>query len=816
MVWLLLFLINQAGLAGITGSISGKLLDKDTRQGLPGAEVIILDTKLWTITDKYGFYSISNIPPGIYDIRAKMLGYASLVMRNVVIRADMFQEINFEMVSEAIEGPEIEVVAEQPLISKSSPSLSHTLGFIELNNSLPIDHFFQALKTQISAINGHIRGGRKYHTAYLLDGQSVQDPLFREIGTLVPLSAVSDMNIYSGGFNAAYGDVLSGIVNLSTREGKDRIEGFFKIFTDNFGAKVENDNLRRLEMSIGGPLLLSFGGPMYDMNYYFSGCANFDQLHPSNNFRYASTTLPPEKNFHYTSKLSFRLWQKMKINIQHISSNWRISQTNSFSVGTETFNQTSVNDKSGRRLHLTLIHTLNPKSFYTLNIGRDIYLKQFENHGSIDSAGEESQTGTNTTIWNRNDLINERVYFLKAAYFHQFRPSDLIQFGMDLNFYRIYMTDLTLIPFASSDWRPRYQSAASNQLMVKPFTVAFYTQNRFEVGNIVINLGLRSDYFNPKVVFPEQSVLANADTLRLAAQQARSQFQLSPRFELSLPFLLKDDRIYVNYGWYFQIPPLYYYYFNSKQRLDRDHPLIGNPQLGPEKTEALELSYQKAIAGRSIVGATAFIKRVKNLVNSTSYYAGQDHATNYVRFENLDQATVRGLEIFIEKRPGNSNFSGKISYTTTRATGTSSFPLQNFYRLDQSHFFAQTTGSLPLAWDQRHKLLLNLSYLAPQKISLNLLARFNSPTPTLNNNFEITGRGPWRNYIDWRISRSFKLLKGDLTPYAEILNLLDDRQPSQWINPYYLTDDSFWMLGLDSYLYEYGRRIRVGCLIHFK
>ncbi len=814
-IWLVLFLFCQNSFASITGSISGQLIDKTTRQGLPGAEVTILDTKLWTIADKYGYYSITNIPPGVYDIRAKMLGYASLVMRNVVVRADLFQEINFEMVSEAIEGPEIEVVAEQPLISKNSPSISYTLGFAELNHSLPIDHFFQALKTQISAIDGHIRGGRKYHTAYLLDGQSVQDPLFREIGTLVPLSAVSDMNIFSGGFNAAYGDALSGIISLSTREGKDKTEGFFKIYTDNFGAKIKNDNLRRMEMSLGGPLLLSFGGPMYDLNYYISGCTNFDQLHPAHDFRSNTLSLPPDRNYHYTSKLSFRLWQQIKINIQHISSNWRTTQNHSFSFGTESINQVIDSDKTGRRLHLSLIHTLNPRSFYTINIGRDIYHKQFESHSISVSNLAEEESQANLTKWNWNDLISERAYFFKSAYFRQFGPSDLIQLGLDLNHYRIYMTDLMLDQYVSPQGRQGDRSP-ENQLLVQPVTAALYAQNRFEVRNIIINLGLRMDYFDPRVVFPEQAVITNSDTLVLASQQAQSQFQLSPRFELSMPFLFKDDRLYFNYGWFFQTPPLYYYYFNAKQKLDRTHPLLGNPQLGAEKTEAVELSYQKAIATRSVVGAAAFVKKVKNLVNSAGYYAGQLQPASYMRFENLDRAAVKGLEFFIEKPPGNSNFYGRFGYTYSRATGTGSYPLQNFYRLNQGNFMTTAGSSLPLAWDQRHQLSFNLSYLMAQKLAINLLARFNSPLPTLSDGFEMVGRGRWRNYIDWRISRSFKLFKGNFTPYAEILNLLDHRQPTQWNNPYFLSDDNFWMLGLDSYLYEYGRRIRIGCLIYFK
>ncbi|UCE06562.1 MAG: TonB-dependent receptor, partial [bacterium] len=267
-IFCLILIINSKSIGGITGSVSGKFIDKTTNQELPGAIVILNDTKLWTVADKYGFYVINNIPPGTYDIRAKMLGYATIVMKNVNIRADYDYEINFEMISEAIEGPEIVIIAEKPLIQKESPSTSHSLNFSEINRKLPIDHYYQTIKMQPAVVNGHIRGGRKYDALYMIDGHSIQDPMFREISTLVPLSAISDINLQSGGFSAEYGQAMSGIVNLTTKEGKEKTEGFFKIYTDNFGVKVKNDNLRRMEISLGGPLLFSFGGPMYDLNYY--------------------------------------------------------------------------------------------------------------------------------------------------------------------------------------------------------------------------------------------------------------------------------------------------------------------------------------------------------------------------------------------------------------------------------------------------------------------------------------------------------------------------------------------------------------------
>lgn len=809
-----LILISSSQIyGGITGAISGKIIDRTTKQQLPGAIVILIDTKLWTVADKYGNFLINNIPPGNYDIRAKMLGYTTIVMKNVYIRSDYKHEINFEMVTEAIAGPEIIIVADKPLIQKDSPSTSQTFEASDVSRILPVDQFYQTFKMQSGVVNGHVRGGRKYDVQYMIDGHSIQDPLFKEISTLVPLSAISNINFQTGGFNAEYGQSMSGVVNLSTKEGKEKTEGFFKIYTDNFGIKVNNDNLRRAEVSLGGPLFFSFGGPMYDLNYYIAGTMNFDDVKFSTDRKqYNASVAPKEQNYHYTSKLSFRMWQKIKIILQNISSNWQLYNSEyRLPSSTDDEHLSTDQKKDSHRFNLTLIHTLNPQSFYTFSLGRDIIKKQLFNRITMpDDMKPDLEANQYIPDW--YDLINEKILFLKASYYRQFASSDIIQVGFHLNSYKLKMDNLIfnrLTDFPISD------NYFLDKLTVKPLTAALFAQNRIEYGGFIVNFGLRFDYFNPNIVFPEKYLISHQDTFRVAAKASKAQFQISPRCEISFPFLMKNDRIYLNYGWFFQIPPLYYFYLNSRQNLDVSYPLLGNPELAAEKTEAFELSYQKAIGTKTILGTTFFMKRIENLVNTKNYYSAKNSATNYSQFDNLDRANIKGFEIFLEKRPGNYNFFGRLSYTYCKAMGTGSFPLQNYYSFIQSPFSSNDLRHYPLAWDQRHRISMNISYLNPKKFEVNLLSRINSPLPLLDEKLRTISRGSWRKYIDLRIIKPINVFKGNFSPYFEVLNILDDQEQDSILNPYYLTDDNSWTLGLDSYQYEYGRRYRVGLMINF-
>jgi len=809
-------LLSNNGLAGITGSICGRLLDKDTKQGLPGATVSVVDTRLEAVTDKYGHYSINHVPPGSYDLRAKMLGYATMLIKDVNVRADYNTEINIEMTNEPLAGPEIVITAEKPFIQKDLPASIHTLNASDLSRRLPIDNFHQTLRMQPGVVNGHIRGGRNYDALYLVDGHSIQDPMFREISALVPLSSISELNFLPGGFSAEYGQAMSGVVNLSTKEGKEKTEAFFKFYTDNLGLHVKNDNLQRLELSLGGPLLLSFGGPMYDLNYFVSGTMNFGNVKFAD---YQNQVAPGNQNYHYTTKLTFRLWQKIKIIFQSISSNWQLSDNETFRHSTGNEKKSIDQKKESERLNLTIIHTLNPNSFYTFSFGKDIIKKQIFNKIMTGEPGAgNSKINGNGTVYDWNNLFREKNYFLKAAYYHQLSHSSLMQIGTDVNSYRLFMNNFIVSQLYDDIASDVYHAATPDLLRVNPLLAAVFAQNKLTYNNLIVNVGLRLDYFNPDITFPAKTMVSPEDTVRLAPQRGNSQFQLSPRIGMSFPFLLRHDRVHLNYGWFFQIPPLYYFYMNSQQNITSRFSLVGNPNLMAEKTEAFEIGYQKSFGKSSGLGSNFFIKNIENLVNIHRYYSGGSDPEGYSQFDNVDRASIKGLELYFEKRPGNDNLSGRISYTYCKALGTGSFPLQNYYSFEQRSMTGSSLQQYPLAWDQRHKLSANISYAHPGKFEIDLLAQLHSPLPLLDERFRTMGRGKWRSYIDCRFVKSFPLSRanGKLSLYFEILNLLNDREQNLQFNPYYLINDNFWMLGLNSYQYEYGRRIRAGLIISFK
>ena len=68
-----------------TGSVYGKVIDEFTNEPLIGANVIIIGSDLGAATNAEGEFSINNIPPNVYQIRASVIGYNSVTKTDVAV-----------------------------------------------------------------------------------------------------------------------------------------------------------------------------------------------------------------------------------------------------------------------------------------------------------------------------------------------------------------------------------------------------------------------------------------------------------------------------------------------------------------------------------------------------------------------------------------------------------------------------------------------------------------------------------------------------------------------------------------------------------
>ncbi len=240
--------------AGTTGKIAGRVYDKDTGEPLPGANVVIVGTKIGTATDLDGYYVLINIPPGVYTLRASMIGYNPQEIANVVVKVDLTTTANFYLTSTAIRTEEIVVTARRELVEKTATETRRVASQEEIAQ-LPYTNFQNVVQMQagVTGVNV-VRGGRDDEVAYYVDGMLINSPVYGTFYGYINTSAIQEMSLITGGFNAEYGQALSGVINVVTREGGTKTQGDLTVRTDEILPSKFNLGQTRTTLTLGGPV----------------------------------------------------------------------------------------------------------------------------------------------------------------------------------------------------------------------------------------------------------------------------------------------------------------------------------------------------------------------------------------------------------------------------------------------------------------------------------------------------------------------------------------------------------------------------------
>lgn len=94
------------------GKIVGVVVDKQSGDPLPGANIGIDGATLGAASDVDGYYVILNVPVGVYDLRVNFIGYGEIVLTGIRVSANTTTETNFQLETTTIEGQSVIVITE--------------------------------------------------------------------------------------------------------------------------------------------------------------------------------------------------------------------------------------------------------------------------------------------------------------------------------------------------------------------------------------------------------------------------------------------------------------------------------------------------------------------------------------------------------------------------------------------------------------------------------------------------------------------------------------------------------------------------------
>ena len=382
-----------------SGKISGKVTDAATNEALPFVNIIIVGSSIGAASDLEGEYFILNIPPGTYSVKASAIGYNSVTMENINVASGFTSNVDFELTPATLElSQDVVVIAEKPLVQKDLTASTSTVG-ADVISQLPVTNIKDVLQLQAGIVSSgadlHVRGGRKGQLVYQIDGVPVTDSYDGSTVVDVASDAVKELQVISGAFNAEYGQAMSGIVNIVTKDGSNTFQGSITTYGGDYISSkkktfwninnVSPTAIRDVEGSLSGPVLkdkLFFylnGRYYYNTGYlYGRRIYNIDDIaledpnsggtlyNVSRSGDSAYVPMNPDESIYGQGKLSYRLFGGMKLSYNYILDNQKYKEYNHQRRLTPDNNLQRF--RKGISNTLSINHAISSSSFYTLNL----------------------------------------------------------------------------------------------------------------------------------------------------------------------------------------------------------------------------------------------------------------------------------------------------------------------------------------------------------------------------------------------------------------------------------------------------------------
>ncbi|MBN1406798.1 MAG: TonB-dependent receptor [Calditrichaceae bacterium] len=351
----------------------------------------------------------------------------------------------------------------------------------------------------------------------------------------------------------------------------------------------------------------------------------------------------------------------------------------------------------------------------------------------------------------------------------------------------------------------------------QPVFLAAYVQDKIEYKDLIINAGLRFDYFDSKdrklknpanpVIDQEKSIVDPDEWV-----EKDPFLYLSPRLGISFPVSEKTV-FYTQYGKFVQMPEFNDFY-NSSREYGRQ---IGGGyfylsplgfDMEPIRTTSYEIGFRQQVSDNAAIDVTGFYKNVKGQVQVDRIVPDAGATIqSYNYLTNGDFATTKGLEFKLTLRRIN-RIQAMLNYTYTDAEGTGSGETSYFSPVDQ--ISQRPTRLNPLDYNQTHRGSINLDYrfgkddggVVLEQLGVNMIYSFNSghpftlvsAAPGQSDQIDVgvdymndtrsrralegvnSSTTPWYHEVDLRVDKSFNITEKLMaTIYVRVNNLLNTK-----------------------------------------
>ncbi len=780
------------------GKLVGNIIDSKNEEPLIGANIYIEDTFLGAATDLDGSFVILRIPPGKYKVVVEYLGYRKVTYSDVQILTDLTTKLNVALEQEVFEGEEIVVVAEKDVIRKDLTSAEVRVQAEDIAHMAVTDVgdllSMQAGITKDADGGIHIRGGRTSEVSFMVNGISITDDFYRTQSLQIENESIQELQVISGTFNAEYGNAMSGIVNIVTKTGGQKFKANLDIWSGDYFSGRDDifwniDDINpfanyNFQGAVSGPIISE------KLNFYVTARRVYDD-----GYLYAPLFFRPGKwqefegevfgipelgdssavpvNFKDSwsgqATLSWNIFSSLKLNLDFFGNTEKRKNYDHFYRWNPLGDR--GDDEYGYTTIAKLTHSLSNTMFHELTMSyryNELESKLYNSPTDPRYVRMYFSVGGNNFSIGGSDLDwferNSRSRILKYDLTSQATKQHQFKGGIELKMDKVYYNNVT-IDFEDENGVPKpiirdKTTLSHTEITREPFKFAAYLQDKIEFESLIVNVGIRFDYFDPKGKIPtdfkDPNIYAplklvnkyndlngdgtigldelSEDNLTTISQRenywwkdTKAKTQLSPRLGVAYP-ISEEGVIHFSYGIFQQIPQYSQLYIGDELKVSSGtgtYGPFGNPDLETQVTTMYELGLQQQFSQNISMDVTGYYRDIRNWVSTAPPIKTVLPSVTYVRYNNRDFANVRGITLAVH-RSFDSGFAFNLDYSFSIAEGTNSDPDQEFNSLQGGS--EPTKALAPLDWDQRHKVSGNL-FIGGTSWGLDIVARFQTGQP---------------------------------------------------------------------------------------
>lgn len=635
--------------ASTTGIISGVITDSETGVKLSGVNIVVKGTNLTTVTDENGYFVITNVPPGTYEVRASLVGYGEGIEQDVQVVMDSTSQATLALTKETREESDVVVIKKKKLVQPDIatsfylvPSRQEKMVKNQPNNLYQIPGIVSTQPGVTVDGDGrpHIRGGRDNEIGYMLEGIPITEPLTNVFGTNTVTVGMSKMQIYTGGYRAEYGNAISGVFNEIKKTGSEAPGGRLELVGGAQGYKGSY-----LEFGGTSPSGLDYyiGSYLWRSEFekmFFAGCESSDNI----------------GKFVYTKDDN-----KWTLLINQGSARYYLDAVHDITYMREPVTPENDHGHQGYNIiGLTWSHNFSPSSFITIRPYR------YNTKALIDALSFEGGMYTYLDY-------GTRQRGLQIEYTNQFNENHLFKTGGSIirskNYYMAWTPDLgPMLGFP--EWGDYHYTT----------DITSTQYGLFMQDQVKLNDRWRGE-FGIRYDGMKFNKVENPDT---------DESQISPR--LGLTYQPNDKTVLkTSWGRFIQFPPTYVMeriYVNP----DWNNYRLGNCDLKPQRSTSWDITWEQQLSNDTLMRITPFYKNYTDLLQSQSVNPA-DPSSMARTYVNSGEGKSTGCEFYLTKR-FSDNWEGWLSYTWMRS------------RANASDFTSSVTPGVwtYTDWDQRHTL----------------------------------------------------------------------------------------------------------------